>query len=130
MIKLLLGLGSLIRVMIVKVNKITYNFGKKRPLLCPILRRSPDFSSHYEKFLQKRNKWILWHIRSAVKQRDSEEIIESAKMIQSKFRSFNQNRKLSIGRGLSSKNTCNDTNFMIISYLNIKTNNTRRSNEF
>lgn len=101
------------------VKKITYNRGNDRPLLPPILVRSPDYSSKYEKFLRTRSKWLPMHIRIAVMQIDSDEMKVQVRKIQRVFRKYNYNRKMSIGRIFKKRHLYSNISSQITSYLNI-----------
>ena len=70
------------------MGKITYNFGYNKPQLPPILQRTPILMDTYSKFLYIRNYWIVWHIRLASQQRDTQIIIRSACCIQNAYRTF------------------------------------------
>jgi len=100
------------------MGKISYNYGNPTPLLPPILRRVPDLRDPYTKFLENRKRWLIWHIRIAVRQRDSQQLIKSVKKIQKEFRTFNYKRKLIVARVFQKKYVSHISN-LLIGYLNI-----------
>lgn len=100
------------------MGKISYNYGFRTPLLPPILRRVPDLRDPYIKFLEIRKRWIVWHIKIAARQRDTQHMIRSVEKIQKDFRTFNSKRKMIIARVLYKK-TIPDINGLVIGYLHI-----------
>jgi hypothetical protein len=77
-----------LKSIIKRMGRITYNYGYKQPLLPPVLQRTPIVLNTYTQFLHIRNFWIVWHIRLACQQRDTPIIIQSASRIQKAYRTF------------------------------------------
>jgi len=74
-------------MIITDVQKITYAYGLQTPILPPILKKSRMMSKqlHWELI---RSRWIPWHIRCAVKQIDTVNIINASKIIQNTYRKY------------------------------------------
>lgn len=75
--------------MLYETSRITFLLGHNTPLLPPVLKRVSVQPSHnsWEDFVATRRQ-IPWHIRIAVDQRDSLEVIHAAARIQFIFREW------------------------------------------
>ena len=78
-------------MIITGVQKITYAYGLQTPILPPILKKSRNTTRMMSKQLHWeliRSRWIPWHIRCAVKQIDTVNIINASKIIQNTYRKY------------------------------------------